>query len=58
MLNALAVVIAMHEKLGRLVEHVEHSVLVSSFHVLSAGCPIVHPRSNWMYSGPGQSLGS
>ena len=58
MLNAVAVVIAMHEKLDRFVEHVQHSFLAVFFHVLSTGYPIVHPRSNWMYSGPGQSLGS
>ena len=56
--NALAVELAMHEKLDQFVECVQHSILVVDAHVLSAGCPIVHPRSNWTCSGPGQSLGS
>ena len=56
--NALAVELAMHEKLVGVVERVQHSKLVVDAHVLSAECPIVHPRISSTCSGPGQSLGS
>ena len=51
--NAVAVVIAMHEKLDQFVERVQHSKLVVDAHVLSAGYPVVHPESNRTCSGPG-----
>ena len=57
-LNALAVVIATHEKLGRFDEHFEHFVPSASFHVLSAEYPTARPQSNRTYSSPGQGLGS
>ena len=56
--HAVAVELAMHEKLDQFVERVQHSILVVLAHVLSAGYPIVHPRISSTCSGPGQSLGS
>ena len=56
--NVDAVDLAMHEKLAQIVERVQHSKLVVDAHVLSAECPIVHPRISSTCSGPGQSLGS
>ena len=58
MQNAVAVVIALHEKLEQFVEHVQHLILAVLARVLSAGCPTFHPRISSTCSGPGQSLGS
>ena len=51
--NALAVDLAMHEKLDQFVEHVQHSKLVVDVHVLSTGYPIVRPELSRTCSGPG-----
>ena len=51
--NAVAVELALHEKLDQFVECVQHSILVVDAHVLSAGYPIVHPELSRTCSGPG-----
>ena len=51
--HAVAVELALHEKLDQFVECVQHSILVVDAHVLSARYPIVRPELSRTCSGPG-----
>ena len=51
--NAVAVELAMHEKLVEIVVNVQHLKLVVVAHVLATSCPIVRPRTYSTYSDPG-----